>query len=173
MEFNTSEDSNTGKHKNKSIKDIIKKTVKRFLNWLKNFNPTKLQKRLSKTIYLVILGVLVIAASLQTGYILGINKKIEKNKQSDKTALNKALNNSPSPYRSITGIVESITSEKIEIKRTNGESVSIKLNDKTKISRKKDTLTTSDIKKDQRVTVFTNNDQKDLVANRIVISSQN
>ena len=170
-------ESKVSKKKTGSTNNPVKRTIKKVVFWLKHFEPSKLQSKISKSVYLAILFVIVIIASFQVGYIRGTKKGSDlANSKKNNTVSGHLPGLFDSPInspRTITGKVRAVSNSKIEIDSSRGKTVSLAVTSNTKVTRKKDVLTMKDISKDQRVTIFTSGNQDSLTATRLVLSSAN
>lgn len=130
----------------------------------------------AKKIIFGILGTVIVIALFICTYKYGYNKGYKKGEEAGKKAsvstkptdLLKGLDN---PFKTLTGTVEKFEGDTLTMTTSKGETKTVKVNDKVKITKKTETLNTSALKKDTKVTVFTNGDEKNLVATRIVVQT--
>ena len=136
----------------------------------KRRSVTSKQKKLILILVTILLGVGLIAGAYKLGYDKGFTKGEEQGKKSSRsTGLSELFSNPTNPFRSVSGEVKTVTTDKIEVNTSRGEVKSIKITEKTKITKKTTTLKVSDIKPDQKVTIFTQGQENDLTATRIVL----
>lgn len=136
----------------------------------KNRKLTPQQKKLVIIVLTILISVGLAAGAYKLGYDKGFTKGEEQGKKAARSAGFNNLFNSPNnPFRSVSGEVKSISNDKIEVNTNQGDVKTIKIIDTTKITKKTDTLKVSDVKTDQKVTIFTQGQENDLTATRIVV----
>ena len=114
-------------------------------------------------IILIIIGVYAI------GYKVGDKSGYNRAKSETKTNVADLFNNTPNPFNTVSGKVDSVSSNSITIQTTKGEKQKVIVNDKTRISKGTTVLTIKDISKDTKVTVFTNGEKDNLAATRVLV----
>ena len=119
---------------------------------------------------LAIVAVLLILAGIYAiGYKVGDKSGYDRAKSESNTSVAELFNNTPNPFNSISGKVDSVSSNSITVLTTKGDKQKVKVNDKTRISKNTDVLSIKDISKDTKVTVFTNGEKDNLTATRILV----
>lgn len=112
---------------------------------------------------LIIIGVYAI------GYKVGDKSGYNRAKSETKTNVADLFNNTPNPFNTVSGKIDSVTSNSLTILTTKGEKQKVIINDKTRISKGTTVLTIKDISKDTKVTVFTNGEKDNLAATRVLV----
>lgn len=128
----------------------------------------------NKKVLLILLAILLAGVVLYGTYHSGYNKGYTEGKKhaSSTSSLENLLKNPTMPFHTVTGEIKSVSGNSVTINTSKGEVKTIPLNDNTKITQKTTTLKTSDLKAGQKVTVFTNGDDKNVTATRIVLRAQ-
>lgn len=137
--------------------------------FIKKFRLTPKQKK----IWTVILTTLLVLAILAGVYGYAYNKGYKNGEAAGKknTAANASdiFNNVQNPFKTLTGQVEKVEGETVTITTSKGETKTVKLTDKTKITKKTETLNKDSLTKGTKVTIFTQGEDSNISATRVVV----
>lgn len=127
-----------------------------------------------KKLMLVIITILLLAVAFVCVYKYSYNKGYKEGEKAGKKSATTTnprdiFNSMQNPFKTLTGQVEKVDGETITLTTSNGETKTIKITEKTKITKKKETLNKDALKKGTKITVFTQNENDNLSATRIVV----
>lgn len=136
-------------------------------------SQTKKSKK--KPVLLTLAGVLVVGAAAGGGYYAGLQKGRSEAAEVIAGKITETLNplnllsSNPIFPGSVIGQVTKIESDKITVKKANGEEKTIAIASTTQVTKQSETLKVNDVQKDQQVTVFVKKDGDKETATRIIV----
>lgn len=136
-------------------------------------SQTKKSKK--KPVLLTLAGILVVGSAAGGGYYAGLQKgrseatKIITGKITETLNPLNLLSSNPIFPGSVIGQVTKVESDKITVKKANGEEKTIAIASTTQVTRQSETLKVSDVQKGQQVTVFVKKDGDKETATRIIV----
>lgn len=135
----------------------------------KKFRLTPKQKKVWKILLIILLTLSLFGGVYGVGYNKGYKTGEKAGKKSGQTTASNLFSNLQNPFQTVTGKVVKLDDNKLAVTTTKGETKTVTITDKTKITKKTETLSTADLKKDVSVTIFTQGEDNNLQATRIVV----